>query len=183
MIFAKAHKYWGGLQIGPYKADNIYPLIPLLKQEFPNWSSEHIKSYIELIISKKDHVSGLWVAKNEAHYYVGLIIYTIQQLSSKHVYKLKGKNGKSRKKTFLDVLVVENLIASSPILQKQIFMTLVDAVVDIAKNKSCNFVELSSIESESFDLIKDKYQHQITEAKGLRSYLKLSESTTANMET
>lgn len=32
-----------GLLISNYRSDNIYPLLPLLSQEFPNWSMDKIK--------------------------------------------------------------------------------------------------------------------------------------------
>jgi len=182
MISANLAKHWGGLDIGSYESNNIYPLLPLLKQEFPDWSSKQIKSYVELLISKKDVVTDLLVAKNEAHYYVGLIVFTVQQMSSKHVNKSKVINIKDKEKKPLNVLVIENLIASSPILQKQVFMALVDAVIDIAENNSYDFVELPKLDNESYDLIKDKYQSQIMGFEGLRTYLKLSKSLTAHME-
>ena len=182
MISVKVNKHWGGLQIEPYLSNNIYPLLPLLKQEFPNWSSKQIKSYVKLVASKKQDVTGLLVARNEAHYYVGLIVYTIQQMDSKHVGEPENNNGKDKKEKSLDVLVIENLIASSPILQKQVFMTLVDAVVEIAESNSCDFLELPKFDNESYDLIKDKYQGQISKPEGFRTYLKLSKSLTAQME-
>ena len=182
MISVNFVKHWGGLDIGSYESNNIYPLLPLLKQEFPDWSSKQIKSYVELLISKKDVVTDLLVARNEAYYYVGILIYTIQQISSEHVNKSKVINIKDKEKKPLNVLVVENLIASSPILQKQVFMALVDAVIDIAENNSCDFLELPKLDNESYDLIKDKYQSQIMESEGLRTYLKLSKSLTAHME-
>ena len=182
MISAGIDKYWGGLQIGTYAEDDIYPLLPLLKQEFPDWSSKQIKSYIDAVNSKKDVVTGLLVARNEAHYYVGLIIYTIQRISSKRVNKSKGNNKKKDEEKSYDVLVIENLIASSPILQKQVFMALINAVVDIAKDNSCDFVELPKLENESYDLIKDKYRGQITEPKGFRTYLNLSKPLTAQIK-
>ncbi len=177
-------KGWGGLRIGPYKDEDIYPLLPLLKQEFPDWSSKQINSYIGLVTSKKDTVTGLLVARNKADYYVGLIIYTIQQMSSKRVNRLKDNNrkNKTKKEEYLNVLVVENLIASSPVLQKKIYIALVNSVVDIAKTNSCDFVELPKLENESYDLIKNKYQKQITESKGFRTYLKLSKSLIGHME-
>jgi len=182
MISVKVDKHWGGLQIEPYASKNIYPLLPLLKQEFPHWSSKQIKSYVELVASKKQDVTGLLVARNEANYYVGLIVYTIQQMDSKRVGEPKNNNGKDKKEKSLDVLVVENLIASSPILQKQVFMALVDAVVEIAESNSCDFLELPKFDNESYDLIKDKYQGQISKSEGFRTYLKLSKSLTAHME-
>jgi hypothetical protein len=43
-------------------------------------------------------------------------------------------------------------------------------------------VELPKLENESYDLIRNKYQKQITESKGFRTYLKLSKSLTGHME-
>ena len=182
MISVKVNRYWGGLQIGPFEGDNVHALLPLLKQEFPDWSSKQIKSYVELVAFEKQDVTGLLVAKNEAHYYVGLIVFTIQQMSSEYVNKSKVINIKDKEKKPLNVLVIENLIASSPILQKQVFMALVDAVIDIAENNSYDFVELPKLDNESYDLIKDKYQSQIMESEGFRTYLKLSKSLTASMD-
>ena len=82
----------------------------------------------------------------------------------------------------LNVLVVENLIASSPIPQKQTFVALVDTVIDIAETNSCDYVELPKFDNGSYDLIRDRYQSQITEAKGYRVYLRLPKSLTAHME-
>jgi len=183
MISAHLFKHWGGLDIGSYESSNIYPLLPLLKQEFPDWSSKQIKSYVELLTyKKKDVVTDILVARNEAYYYVGILIYTIQQVNSERVNKSKVIDIKDKEKKSLNVLVIENLIASSPILQKQVFMALVDAVIDIAENNSCDFVELPRFDNESYDLIKDKYQSQIMESEGFRTYLKLSKSLTATIE-
>ena len=182
MISVKVNKYWGGLQIGPFEGDNVHTLLPLLKQEFPDWSSKQIKSYVELVAFGKQDVTGLLVARNEAHYYVGLIVFTVQQMSSKHVNKSKVINIKDKEKKPLNVLVIENLIASSPILQKRVFMALVDAVIDIAENNSCDFLELPKLDNESYDLIKDKYQNKIMKSKGFRTYLKLSKPLTTHME-
>jgi hypothetical protein len=159
----------------------------LLKQEFPDWSSKQIKSYVELITSKKQDVTGLLVARNEAYYYVGLIVYTIQQMNSqqmnsKRADKPKDNDEKDKEEKSLNVLVIENLIASSPILQKRVFMALVDAVVDIAESSSCDFLELPKFDNESYDLIKEAYQSQITESEGFRTYLKLSKTSTTHME-
>ncbi len=177
-------KNWGDLRIGSYEGGDIYPLLPLLKQEFPDWSSKQINSYISLVTSNKEAVTGLLVARNEADYYVGLIIYTIQQMSNKRVNRFKDNNrkDKTKKEEYLNVLVVENLIASSPVLQKKIYIELVNSVIDIAKTNSCDFVELPKLESESYDLIRNKYQKQITESKGFRTYLKLSKSLKGHME-
>jgi len=154
----------------------------LLKQEFPDWSSKQIKSYVELTTSKKDAVTGFLTARNEAYYYVGLIVYTIQQMNFKRADKPKDNDEKDKEEKSLNVLVIENLIASSPILQKRVFMALVDAVVDIAESSSCDFLELPKFDNESYDLIKEAYQSQITESEGFRTYLKLSKTSTTHME-
>jgi hypothetical protein len=182
-MISRKDKGWGDLRIGPYEDEDIYPLLPLLKQEFPDWSSKQINSYIALVTSKEENVTGLLVARNEADYYVGLIIYTIQQMSNKRVNRLKDNNRKkiTKKEKYLNVLVVENLIASSPVLQKKIYVALVNSVIEIAKTNSCDFVELPKLENESYDLIRNKYQKQITESKGFRTYLKLSKSLTRHI--
>ena len=73
-----------------------------------------------------------------------------------------------------DILVIENIIASSPVLQKQVFMALVEATVKIAKYLSCDYVELPKVDHESFQFVRKKYGYQIEDAKGFRSYIALS---------
>ena len=42
-----------GLLISDFRSDNIYPLLPLLSQEFPKWSMDRIKNYVKLVVSKE----------------------------------------------------------------------------------------------------------------------------------
>ena len=72
-----------------------------------------------------------------------------------------------------EILVIENIIASSVILQKQVFMALVEATVKIAKHLSCHYVELPKVDHESFQFVRKKYGPQIEDAKGFRSYITL----------
>ena len=72
-----------GLLVSHCNSDNIYPLLPLLSQEFPNWTIDKIKNYVKLVISKKNDVAGMLIAKNEAAYNVGLLVYTYQSITSK----------------------------------------------------------------------------------------------------
>ena len=72
-----------------------------------------------------------------------------------------------------DILVIENIIASSIILQKQVFMALVEATIKIAKHLSCDYVELPKVDHESFQFVQKKYGPRIDEAKGFRSYIAL----------
>ena len=154
-----------GLIISNYNSDNIFPLLPLLSQEFPNWTIDKIKNYIRLVVSKKEDVAGILVAQNEALYYVGMLIYTYQTISSELIENTI--NGK-----FSNGIVVENLNASSPILQKQVFHLLIESVIKLAKQKDCAFVELPRFD-ESYELIKQKYQSQISNPNNFRIFIKL----------
>ena len=154
-----------GLSITHYKSDNIYPLLPLLSQEFPNWTIDKIKNYVKLVITKNHDVAGMLVAQNEAAYNVGLLVYTFQSTNSK-------SSNKNKKDDFMDGLVIENLIASSPILQKQVFFILIESVIKMAKKNNCEFVELPKFD-ETYELIKQKYQKQISDSNSFRVIIEL----------
>ena len=155
-----------GLSVTHYKSDNIYPLLPLLSQEFPNWTIDKIKNYVKLVISKNNDVAGMLVAQNEAAYYVGLLVYTYQSITSELL-------GNTIKDQFTKGIVVENLIASSPILQKQVFFILIENVIKIAKKNNCQFIELPKFD-ETYELIKEKYKKQITKHNNFRIFIKLN---------
>ncbi len=159
-----------GLIISNYDSNDTNPLLPLLSQEFPDWPIDKIKSYISLVIKNKKDVAGLLVAKNEAFYNVGLLIYTIQQVRTK-------TNKETNNKDFENCVVIENLVASSPILQKQVFLLLVEEAFNIAKINSCKFVELPRLDN-GYQLIKDKYKTKIQNVNGFRTFLKISDIST-----
>ncbi len=171
---AKMSYNWGGLQVARYKDKDIAPLFPLLEQEFSNWAPKKIASYMNLVITKTNDDGGVLVAQNEALYYVGLVVYTLQQIKSEHFdcFADSKKKGEVLNEIY-DILVIENIIASSPILQKQVFMALVEATVKIAKYLSCDYVELPKVDHESFQFVRKKYGPQIEDAKGFRSYITL----------
>jgi len=174
---AKMSYSWGGLQVARYKDKDIAPLFPLLEQEFSNWPPKKISSYMDLVTTKASDTGGVLVAQNEALYYVGLVVYTLQQIKSEHFNCFKdSKNESEVLNEVYDILVIENIIASSPILQKQVFMALVEATVKIAKHLSCDYVELPKVDHESFQFVRKKYGSQIEDAKGFRSYIALSSS-------
>ena len=154
-----------GLLVTHYKSDNIYPLLPLLSQEFPNWTIDKIKNYVKLVISKNNDVAGMLVAQNEASYYVGLLVYTYQSITSELL-------GNTKKDQFVKGIVVENLIASSPILQKQVFFILIENVITLAKKNNCQFIELPKFD-ETYELIKEKYKKQISHQNSFRVFIKL----------
>jgi len=78
-------------------------------------------------------------------------------------------------------LVIENLIASSPILEKSVFLSLVEKAMDIAENNSCRSIELPKF-NESFDLIKKKYKNKILNLDGWRTFLEIDTILTAHKE-
>ncbi len=159
-----------GLLISNYRSDNIYPLLPLLSEEFPNWSMDRIKNYMKLVISGKKEASdssGILVAQNNALYYVGLLIYTYQTITSDLLTK---KN----KDEFVNGIVVENLNASSPILQKNVFFILLETLLTIAKKNDCDFIELPKID-ETYELIEKKYKKQMVHANNFRFFIDLKE--------
>ena len=70
----KNKKSYTGLLISSYESNDVNPLLPLLSEEFPDWSIDKIKSYIALVIKNKKDVAGLLVAKNESFYNVGTVL-------------------------------------------------------------------------------------------------------------
>ena len=58
MSRVKMNNHWGDLSIGFYQNKNIDPLMPILQQEFPNWNSKRIKSYMELVGHENSEISG-----------------------------------------------------------------------------------------------------------------------------
>ena len=170
MTGAKVIQHFGNLRIEPYTSQDISPLLPILHQEFPKWDKQRIKSYMNIVIKEDLKSSGVLSAMNDAGYYVGILIYTFQQVSSE---QFDYPNNINLNKTF-DVFVVENINSCIPILQKKIFMTLVDAAIDVAKNNSCDYIELPTLATESYKLIRDKYVNQIMDPKTFRTYIKIS---------
>ena len=161
-----------GLLISNFRSDDIYPLLPLLSQEFPNWSMDKIKNYVKLAVSKEKGTSapsGILVAQNDALYYVGLLIYTYQTITSN---LLTENNAKDNKEEFVNGIVVENLNASSPILQKNVFFILLESLIKIAKKNSCDFIELPKID-ETYELIENKYKKQIVHPNNFRFFINL----------
>ena len=157
-----------GLVISNFNNKNIYPLLPLLSQEFNNWSLVRIKNYINRIISNEkenSNQSGILVAQNDGLYYVGILIYSYQSITSS---LLKNNN----EEEFVSGIVVENLVASSPILQKNVFFILLERLAKIAKKNNCDFIELPKID-ETYELIEKKYKKQIVQPNNFRFFINL----------
>jgi len=155
-----------GLSVDIYKSDNVYPLLPLLSEEFPEWTIDKIKNYVKLVVSKKDTIAGMLVVKNESLYNVGLLVYTFQSVDTNYLYA-------NNKKKFAKGLVVENIVASSPILKQQIFLLIVEHAIDIAKKNNCKFIELPKF-NETFKLIEKKYNKQIIKINSYRTAIDVS---------
>ena len=174
MEVSKNSKINTGLIISNYDNEEIDTLLPLLSAEFPDWSIKKIKSYIKLVIKNKKDVAGILVAKNEALYNVGLLIYTFQQIPAQQLRKEKDTE-------FTNCLVIENIVSSSPILQKMVFLLMVEEAMNIAENYSCDFIELPKLDF-SFELVKEKYNNSITDMGEWRTFIKIPKILTADKE-
>jgi len=174
----KVNEHWGNLEIKPYKDSNYEPLMPVLQQEFPNWNSKKIKSYMNLANGKDKGLAGVLAAKNTSGYYVGFLIYTFQTMDSK---SFNYPNHRGSDKSF-KVFVIENINACIPMLQKNIFLALVDEAINLAENYDCDYLELPTLATAHYELVKKKYKEQIQDPKDFRTYLKLSKTLTAHME-
>ncbi len=172
MLTQNYNKHIPGLVISKYAHSDLNLLLPLLAEEFPNWNFNKLKGYINLVLKKNSN--GILVVKNKALYNLGLLIYSIQDISANNLCK-------NKKEEFTKCLIVENLIVSSPVLEKKIFLLLTEKAMDIAENNSCEFVELPRF-NQSFDLIKDKYKGNIINLNGWRTFIKIEKILTANKE-
>ena len=159
-----------GLKIFQYNSENIYPLLPLLAEEFPNWTVDKIKNYVKLVVAKKNEIAGMLVAKNEALYNVGLLIYTFQSVGTKYLNNCEEHSNSKEK--FTNGIVVENIIASSPILKPQVFLIIVEHAMRIGKNNKCKFIELPKFD-ETYRLINEKYKDKIIKINNFRTAIKL----------
>ena len=178
MNSVRAKKHWGNLEIGSYINENIDPLMPILQQEFPNWNSKRIKSYMKLINHENSNISGVLAAKNESGYYVGCLIYTYQKIdANKFNYPSNIVSDES-----FNIFVIENINSCIPILQKQIFLALIDECINIAEDNNCDYLEVPTLGTDGYDLVKKKYKYQIQDPKNFRTYLKLAKCLTAHME-
>ena len=173
MITQKNSNFLPGLKISQLKADNcdLSGIFPLIAEEFPSWGISKLRDYLNKVF--KNESSGLLVAQNETFYNVGLLIYTIQNVCAEKFGNLEDD--------FSKCLVIENLIASSPILEKSVFLSLVEKAMDIAENNSCRSIELPKF-NESFDLIKKKYKNKILNLGGWRTFLEIDTKLTAHKE-
>ena len=173
MITQKSSNFLPGLKISQLKTDNfdLSGILPLIAEEFPSWGVLKLKDYLNKVFKNKSN--GLLIAQNETDYNVGLLIYSIQDVCAEKFGNLKDE--------FSKCLVIENLIASSPILEKSVFLSLVEKAIDIAENNSCKSIELPKFDA-SFDLIKKKYKNKILNLNGWRTFLEIDKVLTANKE-
>ena len=109
---------------------------------------------MNLVIGKTNDLSGVLVARNEASYNVGITIYTLQQIGAQFLNL--GENESKDDKVY-NILVLENIIASSPILEKAVFMALVEGAIKVAEYFECDYLELPSISTDkNFEFVKKK---------------------------
>ena len=88
---------------------------------------------------------------------------------------------KNTKEEFSKCLVVENLISSSPVLEKKVYLQFTNKAIDIDENNSCEIIELPRFNS-AFDLVKRKYEKIIVSFEGWRAFVKINKILTADKE-
>lgn len=138
-------------------------ILPLLAEEFPTWGLGRLRSYIKLVLKQK--TNGILVAKNDSSYSIGLLIYSMHDIMNKNF-------SNDSNKEFSKCLVVENLISSNPVLEQKIYLQFINKIFYIAKNKNCEVLELPRFNS-SFDLVKKKYEKNLINSDGWRSFIKI----------
>ena len=73
-----------GLNIGLYKDPDIKRISHILENEFKNWNDNQINSYIDEVIKQDSMYGGIISVKNDSDYFVALLIYSIEEVSSNH---------------------------------------------------------------------------------------------------
>ena len=130
------------------------------------------------LLGKTNDMSGVLVAKNESLYNVGMAIYTFQQIGAQFLNMNSMEENVNKDNRVYNILVIENIIASSPILQKPVFMALVQGAVKVAEHFECDYLELPNINTEkSFEFVQKKYGPYIEKADSFRSYMKVFNGT------
>ena len=155
-----------GLSILKFKDNDqdFNGILPLLAEEFQSWGLSRLRSYIKLVL--KQETNGILVAKNDSSYSIGLLIYSMHDIMNKNF-------SNDSNKEFSKCLIVENLISSNPVLEQQIYLQLINKIFHIAKNKNCEVLELPRFNS-SFDLVKKKYEQNLINSDGWRSFIKIN---------
>lgn len=155
-----------GLSILKFKDNDqdFNGILPLLAEEFPSWGLSRLRSYFKLVL--KQETNGILVAKNDSSYSIGLLIYSMHDIMNKNF-------SNDSNKEFSKCLIVENLISSNPVLEQKIYLQFINKIFYIAKNKNCEVLELPRFNS-SFDLVKKKYEQNLINSDGWRSFIKIN---------
>jgi len=82
----------------------------------------------------------------------------------------------------LDIFVIKNINSCIQILQKQIFLSIINEAINVAETNECDYIELPVLATESYELVRNKYKNQIQDPKNFRTYLTLSKSITTHMK-
>ena len=70
------------LKIEHYHKDDFYKIFPLFKLEFPEWTGDQRRTYLETVTEKLSGSSGVLLAKNHFGYVLGMLIYSLHSVDA-----------------------------------------------------------------------------------------------------
>lgn len=144
------------VKIDHYHKNDLYKIFPFLKLEFPEWTGEQRRNYLEIVTEKLSGSSGVLLAKNQFGYVLGILIYSLHSVEADFFSSIQS----SKKK--INIFAVENLISDNNFLQKKIYLSLIDGAFNFARKLNCLVGEIPSIDNENMLLVKNTYAlHEI----------------------
>ena len=159
------------LKIEHYHKDDFYKIFPLFKLEFPEWTGDQRRTYLETVTEKLSGSSGVLLAKNHFGYVLGMLIYSLHSVDANFFSLIKSFKKK------INIFAIENLISNNNFLQKQIYLSLIDGAFNFAGKLNCMIGEIPSMNEEHMLLVKNKYAlHEINTKNSktnLRTYIDL----------
>jgi hypothetical protein len=140
------------IKVELFNGDNVTPLVPIFSNEFPNWSGDKIKCHIHSFSNSCANVSGVLLAKNEAQYIIGILLY---RFIENNVTKTNQKQIHYKK-----YLKITEIFTFNNLFQNETFLALFNYTKVICLKNSCSYVELPNKDNK-YNKIKDKNKNQI----------------------
>lgn len=159
------------VKIEHYHKDDFYKIFPFFKLEFPEWTGEQRRNYLEIVTEKLSGSSGVLLAKNQFGYVLGVLIYSLHSVEANFFSSIQS----SKKK--INIFAIENLISNNNFFQKKIYLSLIDGAFNFARELNCMVGEIPSMDEEDMLLVKNKYAlHEINASNSKtnqRTYINL----------
>ena len=82
------------VKIEHYHKDDFYKIFPFFKLEFPEWTGEQRRNYLEIVTEKLSGSSGVLLAKNQFGYVLGVLIYSLHSVEADFFSLIKSSKKK-----------------------------------------------------------------------------------------